>query len=129
MRNALPAMLMALVAILAFTTPSEAGSTIVTTTAFLFEPVTVTDLFVKYELSGGNITDLKMQGAIPNEVTLSFNAITDIADVHYSSPVDATLGVVQQFSGCADHQLVVDRRQSPAHLLPGGRSPSNCSHL
>jgi hypothetical protein len=97
-RKVLPALLMGLFASLAFTMPSEAGSTTVTTTSFLFAPVSVSDLVITYDVGGLPVTNLTLLGAIPDGATLSFNEITDTADVHYSSPVDATFGTVQQFS-------------------------------
>ena len=98
MRHCVLAVFVGLVAILAFTTPSEAGPTIVTTTSFLFDPASISDLVVKYDIGAGSISNLHMVDAIPNDVTLSFNAITDTADVHYITPANATYGIVQQFS-------------------------------
>jgi hypothetical protein len=97
-RKVLPALLMGLFASLTFTAPSEAGTTTVTTTSFLFAPVSVSDLVVTYDVGGLSVTNLTLLGTIPDGVILSFNEITDTADVHYSSPVDATGGTVQQFS-------------------------------
>ena len=64
-RKVLSALFMGLFASLAFMVSAEAGSTTVTTTAFLFDAATVTDLFVEYDLGGGSITNLTLLGAIP----------------------------------------------------------------